>query len=377
MSTADMSKATDRHQGARIVLFSGGTAMNPTARQLKQYTAQTLHLLPPFDSGGSSAELRRHWPIAAVGDLRSRLIALADDTHPTAHLRAQLLDQRLPESDLGHALPSLLKTWADEALALNDGDPDWTWLCVQLRTFVRSLPPGFELAGASFGNLILAAGLIVGHEDLPTVSERLAHALHARGQAHAIVDANLHLAARLANGQCLIGQHQLTGKERSPISSPIVETWLNQGLDNIQPGQCEISATLATVIRRADLIVYGPGSFHSSLMAQFLPTGVCAAITASRAHKVYVPNLGHDPELLGCSPDDALHMLTSRLRDGSASNTPAIDSILVDTARRGDFPCDAPCINAALATADGKTHDPTQLAQALLELLSGPFTSRL
>lgn len=92
-----MSNTTDTQKNARIVLFSGGTALNPTARQLKQYTARTLHLLPPFDSGGSSAELRRHWPIAAVGDLRSRLLALADETRPCAAARAALLARRLPE----------------------------------------------------------------------------------------------------------------------------------------------------------------------------------------------------------------------------------------------------------------------------------------
>ena len=81
---------TSRYQrapelGPRILFFSGGTALNDLSRVLKRYTHNSIHLVTPYDSGGSSAKLRNAFDMPAVGDLRSRLMALADGTlagHP-------------------------------------------------------------------------------------------------------------------------------------------------------------------------------------------------------------------------------------------------------------------------------------------------------
>jgi 2-phospho-L-lactate transferase/gluconeogenesis factor (CofD/UPF0052 family) len=67
-------------QGPKVLFFSGGSALNKISRVFKEYTHHSVHLVTPFDSGGSSARLRAEFDIPAVGDLRSRLMALADET---------------------------------------------------------------------------------------------------------------------------------------------------------------------------------------------------------------------------------------------------------------------------------------------------------
>ena len=64
--------------GPRLVFFTGGTALRDLSRQLTSYTHNSVHLITPFDSGGSSAALRRAFAMPAVGDIRNRLLALAD-----------------------------------------------------------------------------------------------------------------------------------------------------------------------------------------------------------------------------------------------------------------------------------------------------------
>src|SRR5690606_21425971 len=66
--------------GPRILFFSGGTALKKLSRTLKRYTHHSIHLITPFDSGGSSAALRRAFRMLSIGDLRNRLVALADET---------------------------------------------------------------------------------------------------------------------------------------------------------------------------------------------------------------------------------------------------------------------------------------------------------
>ena len=64
--------------GPKILFFSGGTALRRLSRRLVRYTHNSIHVITPFDSGGSSAVLRKAFGMPAVGDLRNRLMALAD-----------------------------------------------------------------------------------------------------------------------------------------------------------------------------------------------------------------------------------------------------------------------------------------------------------
>src|SRR5688572_20913617 len=66
--------------GPRLLFFSGGSALRGLSRKLKLYTENSAHLITPFDSGGSSALLRDTFGMPSVGDLRNRLMALADET---------------------------------------------------------------------------------------------------------------------------------------------------------------------------------------------------------------------------------------------------------------------------------------------------------
>jgi len=53
--------------GPRILFLSGGSALRPLCRVLKQYTHNSEHLITAFDSGGSSAQLRRAFGMPAIG----------------------------------------------------------------------------------------------------------------------------------------------------------------------------------------------------------------------------------------------------------------------------------------------------------------------
>jgi hypothetical protein len=58
--------------GPKIVFFSGGSAIFDLSNVLKNYTHNSVHLITPFDSGGSSAKIRKAFNMLSVGDLRNR-----------------------------------------------------------------------------------------------------------------------------------------------------------------------------------------------------------------------------------------------------------------------------------------------------------------
>ena len=66
--------------GPRILFFSGGSALRDLSQELIRYTHNSIHIITPFDSGGSSAKLRQAFNMPAIGDVRNRLMAIADQT---------------------------------------------------------------------------------------------------------------------------------------------------------------------------------------------------------------------------------------------------------------------------------------------------------
>src|SRR5262245_3267262 len=84
--------------GPRLPVFSRATALRSATRVLTEYTHNSTHLITPFDSGGSSAKRRDAFAMISVGDLRNRLMALADTRlrgHPEIY---ELFGYRFPAS---------------------------------------------------------------------------------------------------------------------------------------------------------------------------------------------------------------------------------------------------------------------------------------
>ena len=328
--------------GPGILFFSGGTALNGLSRTLKDYTHNSTHLVTPFDSGGSSAKLRKAFAMPSIGDLRSRLMALADESvtgHPEIY---KLFNYRFPgngrKADLRKALEHLVR--GKHPLVAEISNPMRSLICNQLGYFLNAMPDSFDLRGASVGNLILTGGYLNNHQHLDPIIFLFSKLVNVQGTVRAIVNGDLHLGADLEDGTRILGQHRLTGKETAPISSPIRKLFLSAKVDTFEPARIELRKKNRKLIERADLICYPPGSFYTSLMANFLPGGVGSAIAANGGPKVYIPNLGKDPEQLGMDLDDAVRALVDRLRADVPDDTPAdrlLNFVLMDS-RAGSYP---------------------------------------
>jgi CofD-related protein of GAK system len=365
-----------------VLFFSGGSALNDTSRALKYYTHNSIHLVTPFDSGGSSAQLRRAFNMPAIGDLRSRLIALADEAvtgHPEVY---RLFTYRLPLDQDRDSLCNRLRDMIDghDEMVSAISNPMRRLIRNQLVYFQKTMPNDFDLRGASIGNLILAGGYLNNHRHLDPIIFLFTKLVSVLGTVRAIVNKNLHLAVELDNGDCVVGQHRITGKEVRPLESPIANLMLSSDPDRYQPAKVEIRKKTRKLIQKAELICYAPGSFYSSLVANLLPGGVTEAIRQNDCPKVFVPGLGVDPERLGMTLEDSvaklLHYLHRNCADTDDSNL--LGYVLLDT-KNGDYGPGATLksiqkrgvqiIETRLLSSRGAgRYDPELLAQALLSL---------
>jgi CofD-related protein of GAK system len=328
--------------GPRILFFSGGSALDGLSKTLKNYTHNSIHLVTPFDSGGSSAELRQAFDMPSIGDLRSRLMALADESvlgHPEIY---ELFTYRFPKDKSNKELYARLTAMAQgkSAQVAVITNPMRQLICNQLGFFLDAMPEEFDLRGASIGNLILAGGYLNNHQHLDPIIFLFSKLVNVQGTVRAIVNDNLHLGADLADSSRVIGQHRLTGKEVVPLSSPIAKLFLSKSRDNYKPATTQLKKKNRKLIQAADMICYPPGSFYSSLLANLMPSGVGKAIASNDCPKVYIPNLGSDPEQIGMSFEQMVRGLLNQLQVDVSPNCPndkLLNFVLLDS-KNGDYP---------------------------------------
>ena len=285
--------------GPRLVFFTGGTALRGLSRSLTRYTHNSVHLVTPFDSGGSSAALREAFALPAVGDIRNRLAALADSMIPQSVL--DFWEMRLPAEGDSEALRARLRAMGSA------GHPCWRPLPsvmadvmrVHLGYFLERMPDDFRPQKASMGNLLLAGGYLHFQRNFTPVLSLFSRLLQVRGVVLPIVNACLHLAAELADGSVLVGQHHFCR-----LTQPVRRLYLTvhepgRTSTALTPCRPPLSATAATYLQSAGAICYPMGSFYTSVLSNLLPDGVGRAVAAARCPKIYIPNSGKDTEAQG------------------------------------------------------------------------------
>jgi CofD-related protein of GAK system len=310
--------------GPRIVFFSGGTGLRGVSRALVAFTHHSRHIITPFDSGGSSARLRQAFDMPAVGDLRNRLMALADQTVLGNPAIYDLFAFRYPEDEPSERLVDALDRMVagDDARVREIPEPLRSIVCNHLRFFRDAMPSDFDLRGAAIGNLVLAGGYLNQGRALDSVLFLFSQLVEVRGIVRPVVDRDLHLVADLEDGRRVVGQHRITGRSQEGPSGRIERLFLSGSADAPEPLRAPIPEAVDALIRTSELICYPVGSFYTSLIATLLPAGVSDAIAATTVPKVYVPNPGLDPEEVGMTIVDKVETLLRYLSEGTSEPVP-------------------------------------------------------
>jgi len=321
--------------GPAILFFSGGSALRKTSEELIYYTHNSIHLITPVDSGGSSAVLREAFRMPAIGDIRNRLMAMADRGISGNPEIFRLFAFRFSTNESIPKLQAQLRLMAEDRhpMVQRVRDPMRNIIEHYLHVFLDAAPPDFDLRGASIGNLILTGGYLDTGRQLDPVIYIFSKLANVRGIVRPIINDDLHLVAELADGKRIVGQHLLTGKSVAPIDRKIERIFLSRDRANPVSEPARISDKMRERIMEADLICYPIGSFYSSLITNLLPIGVSEAIRHNPYSKVFIPNTGHDPELFGISIDDQVDILLRYLKQNAPNgsvDTDFLNLIVVD-----------------------------------------------
>lgn len=272
----------------RAVALGGGTGLPGVLRCLLDSGFETTAIVTMADDGGSSGTLRRELGMLPPGDIRNCLVAMAD-----------------PDSELA-------------------------------ALFQYRFGQGVGLEGHALGNLIIAA-LADMHGGFIEAVEHSAALLGSRGSVLPSTLASVGLCAVDSAGRPVAGQALIAN-----TPGPFCDVALD-------PPDPDPYPPAIAAIEAADVIVIGPGSLFTSIVPNFLVSGVAEALRRSSARKVYVCNVANQRgETSGMDAADHVETL---LAHGLAG---AIDvAVLHQTAPADALVCDdvAPAPEVVCATA--------------------------
>lgn len=285
---------------SRVVALGGGHGLSATLRSVAPWADHLTAVVSTADDGGSSGRLREARPRPAFGDLRRCLTALADPTAPWTR--------------------ALERRFADEGLA-----------------------------GHPTGNLVLLA-LTEELGDLQAACDEVARTAGIDPQRARVVPATAEpvaLHGRTADGTVVSGQVAVSE------TAGIAEVW-------VEPA-APASPLAVEAVDKADLVLLGPGSLYTSVLAAAVVGELREALAATTGRVVYVANLrSEQAEARGY--DLATHVAALRHH--------GIEPEVV-VAQPGALPrgrCRTEVVEADVAGANGLVHDPDKLGAVLRRL---------
>jgi 2-phospho-L-lactate transferase/gluconeogenesis factor (CofD/UPF0052 family) len=332
----------------RVVLFSGGRGSGVLTRQLVGNPAISLTIaINGYDDGASTGEVRR-WLRDSLGpsDFRKNASRLAGVLRSCSPALIELLDLRFPagasEADVQRALGAIDGSGtadAPQVRSLADRlDPSARArvadALTRFGTLLADTGEPFDFSDCSLGNLIFAGlylqsdrhfnravdaytalvglpqGLI---ENVTDGTNAWLVGLDSEGRLRATEEEIVDATRPHRVQDIFLIDRPLTDEERRAIET-LPEAASSLLLRRtVCPG---LNPRLAAKITSADLIIYAPGTQHSSLFPSYLTPGLSAAIAANlSAIKLLITNIQSDAEITGSNAVDIIDRAVFYLKE--------------------------------------------------------------
>jgi uncharacterized cofD-like protein len=315
-----------RPMSPKVVALGGGHGLYASLSALRRVTRQLTAVVTVADDGGSSGRLRREFGVLPPGDLRMALAALC-------------------------------------------GDDAWgtTWSRVVQHRFTGDQ----ELGGHAVGNvLIVALWELLG--DTVQGLDWVGRLLGAHGRVLPMSSVSLDLAADVEGADPAFPDEISTVRGQVACATTIGRV-RSVSLIPADPPACPEAVA---AVGSADWVVFGPGSWFTSVLPHLLVPELAQALLTTRARRLVTLNMAPQPgETDGFSPHAHLEVLAEHAPELT------IDVVLADReAARGTTSelekaaglLGGRLVLADLAMGDGTPrHDPRRLAGAFAQIFEG------
>lgn len=319
-SQGDVAWRRQDEMGPKVVAFGGGHGLSATLKALRHVTHQISAVVTVGDDGGSSGRIREEKAVLPPGDLRMALVSLCDD------------------SEWG-------LTWRD---------------LMQLR-----LETSGDLDNHAIGNLLIV-GLWQMFDDPVTGLDWLGRLLDSHGRVLPMA-----LEPMFIEADVVLDGETTTVKGQTAVATAKGEI---EEL-RISPTDAPVPPQTLSAIEEADWLIFGPGSWFTSVVPHLLVDELHKAIVTSDAHRALILNLTpQEGETETLSAADLVRVISETSPDlkldivvADPTTVEDVDDLFEASAALGA----RVLLRQVRSGADGSVHDPLRLAAALRDAFDG------
>jgi GT2 family glycosyltransferase/2-phospho-L-lactate transferase/gluconeogenesis factor (CofD/UPF0052 family) len=357
ISIFNMKELLQSADGFNVVILCGGRGSGPLANQLLDQGAAVTCLVNAFDDGLSTGRLRYVFDELGPSDLRKNLLSLMDLDAAGYWSRYEVFAYRYPAenqraSDFRREIEDLCATGGAQLargerrellkmVARMPAEAREKFISY-LRRFMSELgareqaqAEKFSFSDCAVGNCILLGAYFEQGRSWTRALRELEAVLQVRGRVEIASEENRHLFALCEDGRVLASECALITESdgdilelflaKEPVAPLGLDKWAGQS--SVEGARERIrrevhSPTAASpaaleALKHADVIIYGPGTFHSSLLPTLMIDGISDAIRQSGATKIMVVNIVEEADTRGATGAELASGVAAHVGEGA------------------------------------------------------------
>ncbi len=312
-----------------VVIFAGGRGCRSIIQPFIKYSQINLTIIVnAYDDGLSTGLARRLMPgMLGPSDIRKNISNISEITNPNI---VPILEYRLPKNFSFEQGNIFLKEMACNLNfpSLNDLNNYFLNIsfgdAILIKKLLNSLNNFIEinkvekinLSDFSFGNLLFCGAYALENFSFNLAIEKLSALTHSQHSIMNVTDGrNLVLNALKEDGTIFFNEAGIVATQNNSKVSDIY-LFDNYLSDDVQSEMIylpyeekkkylsnnsifpNINPNIKDKVKNADLIIYGPGTQHSSLFPSYLTKGLGTLIESNiSAEKIYISNICKDHEI--------------------------------------------------------------------------------
>lgn len=332
-----MSESGSPINQRKVLIFCGGRGSGELANQLLDTGADVTCCVNAYDDGLSTGRLRLMFNVLGPSDIRKNLLSLMDLDAKGYWSRYEVFGHRYPadesnadnfrreiESLCGDRSPDSSHT-SEFSRMLERTSPEFRDAIIHyLKRFYSELEQRekekgtrFSFSDSAIGNFILVGALYENGESWPAAIKELESLLRTRGHVELVSEEDLYLSAICDDGRVLGTEAAVIGESDGDIASLFLTERPASELDLASIGKemgvegairhidqtfsAKVTATESAklLISQADELIFGSGTFFSSILPTLMIPDVKVAVQANPNPKTMILNIVEEPDTRG------------------------------------------------------------------------------
>ena len=396
--------------GLEIVLFSGGRGSAEIAKALAKRTDVNLTLVVnAYDDGLSTGLIRRKFRgMLGPSDIRKNFSHILEVQGYEGQRLAKLLEYRIDSnpnelSSAQHPVVTNLRNFVDNmtqrsSRRASDDISRWLNLALEHLEINDSGENAHLLSDMAIGNLVLAGAFVDSNFQFNTAIELCSDSFDIRhAEILNVTDGeNFVLVGTKQDGQYFRDEASIVDKQSGSVIEKIylLEDYLTEQeellLEDMAPNEIisfleakkrvpKLNPRVREVINSCHLIVYGPGTQHSSLFPSYMTDGLADCIAArSDIEKIFIGNISADHDIQSETISSLLDKVSEYMNTGSSIPRPTVSYVsqcFLTTSKTSTRPWGLETVSSAGSeigthigqwSSDGVKHDGGRVSNGLV-----------